>query len=127
MAVQNRVPAVTPELPSPCETCGRLAFREEAVTLSRSEYEHLLALAKRTGKGRAGRPSRISMDPEMAEFILARVGSMTQAEIGEQLRSTFPADRCPSHSAVSRFVVRSTTPEQRTVKPTRRPSPSQPS
>ena len=52
---------------------------------------------------RPGQPSKIESDPELEAFILARIDTLTYAQIVSEVRTTFPPDRHCSMSGLSRW------------------------
>ncbi len=61
------------------------------------------ALAAHRRAHRMGVPGKIEGDPELEAFILARIDSLTYAEIVAEVKAHFPADRQTSASAVQRW------------------------
>lgn len=96
-------------VPEKCDTCGKLAFPGETVTISADEYRELLLL--RTN-GDPLRPLRrpaspIDRDPELAEFIMAASATTMLSDISAACLERFGAERAPSRSAIQRFLSRS--------------------
>jgi hypothetical protein len=52
---------------------------------------------------RSGRPSNLVSDPELLAFVVARIGTMTFAEIVSAVAAHFPPERRTSISALSRW------------------------
>jgi hypothetical protein len=52
---------------------------------------------------RPGRPGKIESDPELEAFILARIETLTFAQIVTKVRATFPPDRHCTHSGLGRW------------------------
>ena len=59
--------------------------------------------AEHRSEHRMGVPSKIASDPELEAFILARIATLTFAQIVSEVRATFPPDRHCSHSGLGRW------------------------
>jgi hypothetical protein len=94
-----------------CINCGRLAEPGATVTISADEYAALVQFRRRHQlaavrlKGLPPR-SRLSRDPEVAEFVLSNADSMLVNELREACVATFGEERCPSRSSIHRFIQR---------------------
>jgi hypothetical protein len=90
---------------------GRASFRGvKVVTITLADYAALIEAKKRLDGLDAKKPGLFPLSPieqhlEVRDFILARFGKMTHAEIITECKSTF--GWAPSQSAVSRFFIRS--------------------
>ena len=60
-------------------------------------------LAEHRRNHRSGRPGKIDADPELRAFILARIDTLTFAEIVTEVAANFPPDRRVSHSSLHRW------------------------
>lgn len=63
-------------------------------------------LAEHRRAHRSGRPAKIEGDPELQAFILARIETMTFAQIVSEVRATFPPDRQCSMSGLGRWWLK---------------------
>ena len=61
------------------------------------------ALAERRRNHRRGTLSKISLDPELRAFILARLDTLTFEEITRDVAETFPPARRVSRSSIARW------------------------
>lgn len=92
-----------------CSTCGKLAFADDLVTISASEYLALktAALAGHARKSlstyRSVSRSSIAMKPELADFIVECAATMTVKQVREACLEKFK-EATPSRSSIFRFV-----------------------
>lgn len=86
-----------------------------AVLIPAEEYNRLLALsglptvpvAQATQNANASlRLTRWDLDPEVANFVTARLGKVQQKDIRRQIAERFGTDRTPTLSALNRFAVK---------------------
>ena len=64
------------------------------------------ALAAHRRAHRSGSPSKIEGDPELEAFIVARIETLTYAEVVASVRANFPLDRHISSSGLQRWFRR---------------------
>lgn len=92
-----------------CKTCNKLSVSGETVVISVSEYEDLKRLQEQQILNRSISAYRsisrsgIGLNPELAEFILDRVPTMTIKMLHQACQERF-GDSCPSRSSIFRFV-----------------------
>jgi len=97
-------------VPEKCDTCGKLAFPGETVTISADEYRELLAFRAAREvpyaqyRGRLKSRSRAARDPEVAAFILQNAETMILADIVKACLERFGPDRSPARSSIHRFL-----------------------
>lgn len=93
-----------------CKSCGKLTFSGDPITISVSEY---LALRKAADIGRerknlstyrAASRSAIARKPDLADFIVDCVATMTVEEVTRACHVKFGPD-CTSRSSIFRFVA----------------------
>lgn len=67
------------------------------------QFDLAANLAERRRNHSRGTPSKISLDPELRAFIVARPATLTFEAITRDVASTFPPDRRVSRSSVARW------------------------
>lgn len=92
-----------------CDICGKLAFEGATVTISATEYETLRKTAadvstrKTNFKYRSVSHSVIARNPQLADFILVCIETMTIAETYQAAVARF-GEKVSSKSSIHRFI-----------------------